>query len=206
MRRVKKPSESEHYFVIPPRTNSIGLLRVRVPLRHLHHRRAHLPLALPPERRLSHPLPALPIQVHLSKSVFRLFPTELYTLAIIRDGKGGMRFDPERFEITAGQTVEVVIHNNESNTSGQTHNWVLIKPGSKPAVVALGINAGVDPGGATYSPSILAATRSTKPGESSTVDFIAPDTPGNYPYISLTGEQWKQLHGTVVVVPSFPEA
>lgn len=104
-------------------------------------------------------------------------------------------------EVTAGQQVEVILRNDEAATSGITHNWVLIKPGSESAVAALGKQAGVDPDAVTYSPSILAATRTTRPGNEGIIDFVAPDQAGNYPYISLVGDQRKVLKGLLVVKP-----
>jgi hypothetical protein len=69
------------------------------------------------------------------------------------------------------------------------------------AVAALGKEAGVDPDAVTYSPSILAATRTTRPGSEGIVDFLAPETPGTYPYISLVGDQRRVLRGVLVVKP-----
>lgn len=119
-----------------------------------------------------------------------------------QSGSNGIpMFDPPRIEVTAGQQVEVILRNNEAANSGISHNWVLIKPGSETAVAALGKEAGVDPDAVTYSPSILAATRTTRPGNEGIVDFLAPDKPGAYPFISLVGDQRKALRGILVVKP-----
>jgi hypothetical protein len=123
----------------------------------------------------------------------------------IQSGPNGIpKFDPPRVEVTAGQQVEIILRNNEAPNSGVSHNWVLIKPGSEPAVAALGKDAGVDPDAVTYSPSILAATRTTRPGDEGIVDFLAPEKPGAYPFISLVGDQRKILRGVLVVKPIDP--
>ncbi len=128
-------------------------------------------------------------------------PDRIVRIDVRSDRAGVPQFDPVRVEVTAGQQVEVILRNDEAPTSGVTHNWVLIKPGSESAVAALGKQAGVDPDAVTYSPSILAATRTTRPGNEGIVDFLAPETPGEYPYFSLVGDQRKTLRGVLVVKP-----
>jgi hypothetical protein len=128
-------------------------------------------------------------------------PDRIVRVSVQSAPNGTPAFDPPRFEVTAGQQVEVILRNNEAATSGVSHNWVLIKPGSESAVAALGKEAGVDPDAVTYSPSILAATRTTRPGNEGIVDFLAPEKPGAYPFISLVGDQRKVLRGVLVVKP-----
>jgi hypothetical protein len=128
-------------------------------------------------------------------------PDRIVRVGVQSARTGIPRFDPTRIEVTAGQQVEIILRNNEPSTSGITHNWVLIKPGSESAVAALGKQAGVDPDAVTYSPSILAASRTTRPGTESIVDFVAPNAPGTYPFISLVGEQRRSLRGVLIVKP-----
>ena len=126
-------------------------------------------------------------------------PDRIIHIQSFTSSSGAQRFDPHRFEVIAGQQVEVILHNSENPRSGISHNWVLIKPGSEAAVAALGKDAGVDPDAVTYSPSILASTRTTRPSEENITDFVAPEIPGEYPYISLVGEQRSQMRGIMVV-------
>lgn len=128
-------------------------------------------------------------------------PDRIIRIDVRSNPSGIPQFNPPKVEVTAGQQVEVILRNDEAATSGITHNWVLIKPGSESAVAALGKQAGVDPDAVTYSPSILAATRTTRPGNEGIIDFVAPDQAGNYPYISLVGDQRKVLKGLLVVKP-----
>jgi azurin len=129
----------------------------------------------------------------------RIVRVEVQTLP-----NGVTKFNPERIKVQAGQQVEIILHNAEAPNSGISHNWVLIKPGTSSAVEALGKQAGVDPDAVTYSPAIMAATRTTRPGSLGIVDFLAPEIPGEYPFLSLVGSQPKHLRGTLVVLPIDP--
>lgn len=130
-----------------------------------------------------------------------IVPDRIVRIGVRSNPSGIPQFDPPQIEVTAGQQVEVILRNNESQNSGITHNWVLIKPGSESAVAALGKEAGVDPDAVTYSPSVLAATRTTRPGNEGIIDFLAPEKPGRYPYLSLVGDQRKVLKGVLIVKP-----
>jgi hypothetical protein len=162
--------------------------------------------AQPPHAAAPTPIAQTPTEQNPEEQPQSLDTTTVVPDRIIRitaqtNATGVSKFDPVRIEVMAGQQVEVILRNNEPANSGTAYNWVLIKPGTEPAVAALGKQAGVDPDAVTYSPSILAATKTTRPGAEGIVDFLAPNLPGEYPFFSLIGDQRKTVRGVMIVRP-----
>jgi azurin len=93
-----------------------------------------------------------------------------------------MAYDKTLLEAKPGQSVKLTFH-NVANSPAMLHDWVLVKPGTIEAVANAGIAAGPGKDYIPDSPDILAHTRLTKPGETDSIEFKAPDTPGDYPYI-----------------------
>ena len=91
-------------------------------------------------------------------------------------------FDKTSLTAKPNQPIKLVFKNGAAKNSGLQHNWVLVKPGTLDAISAASIAAGVDKGWLADSPDILAHTKLLNPGETETVTFNAPSTPGDYPY------------------------
>ena len=84
------------------------------------------------------------------------------------------------------------------------HNWVLIKPGALARVGAAVNRLVADPEAARrqYAPvsdDVLSYTDITTPGDSTTIHFIAPDTPGRYPYLCSFPGHWMVMNGQLIV-------
>ena len=93
-----------------------------------------------------------------------------------------MAYDKTLLEAKPGQSVSLTFHNVATSPAMQ-HDWVLVKPGKEEAVATAAIAAGPGKDYMPDSPDILAHTKLTKPGESDSITFKAPDVPGDYPYI-----------------------
>ncbi len=109
-------------------------------------------------------------------------------------------YDKATLTVKAGQSIELTFTNGASSTSGLTHNVTFVKPGTEEQVANAGIQAGPDKGWTpTDSPMVVATTKLVNPGESQTITFQAPDTPGDYPYICTFPGHWVTMKGVLKV-------
>jgi azurin len=110
-----------------------------------------------------------------------------------------MAYDKATLEASPGATVKLTLKNNGSNPAMQ-HDWILVKPGTETEVVTAGITAGAAAG---YIPAndanVLAHTKLTKPGESDTITFKAPDQAGDYPYLCTYPGHYPLMKGVLKV-------
>lgn len=105
---------------------------------------------------------------------------------------GALRFATTRFDVNAGNEVELTL----KNTCIMPHNLVLGKPGKADEItiqaMSLG-NAGFGKSFIPDSPAVITATKIINPGVSEELKFKAPTEPGEYPYLcTFPG------HGTVM--------
>lgn len=109
-----------------------------------------------------------------------------------------MVFDRTELKARAGAMMKVVFHNN-SRLVAMGHNWVLVQPGTEQTVAAAGAAAGPENDYLRPNdPNVIAFTKLSAPGESSTVTFVAPP-PGNYPYFCAFPGHQAVMKGTLVV-------
>jgi azurin len=93
-----------------------------------------------------------------------------------------MRYDVTKLTVPAGKRVRLTFFNPDA----MPHNWLLVRPGKADAVgeaaVALGARGfelnWVPPGG-----DVLAATKLVDHNREEVLEFTAPATPGDYPYV-----------------------
>lgn len=109
-----------------------------------------------------------------------------------------MAFDKTSLEVKAGDTVKLTLKNNGTSPA-MVHNWVLVKAGSENEVGVAGIQAGEKMNYVPKSPNVLASTKLAKPGQSVTLTFTAPKTPGSYPYICTFPGHYALMKGTLIV-------
>jgi azurin len=111
-----------------------------------------------------------------------------------------MVFDRAELKARAGTMVKVVFRNN-SRLVAMAHNWVLVQPGAEQSSAAAGIAAGEKQNfRAPNDPNMIASTKLTPPGESSSVTFVAPP-PGNYPYFCAFPGHQMVMKGTLHTMP-----
>ena len=84
------------------------------------------------------------------------------------------------------------------------HNWVLVKPGRLPAVVAAANQLIADPEAWVrhYIPAsgdVLAYTDVVDPGARFTIQFHAPKQPGRYPFVCTFPGHSLAMNGVMVV-------
>jgi plastocyanin len=115
--------------------------------------------------------------------------------------KERMLYDVTRFEVDAGQPVKLEFINPDATS----HNLVIVKPGTGDAVGLAATRMAADPELAKsgqYIPktdAVLFHTKMVPPIAGETLRFLAPKTPGAYPYICTFPGHWTIMKGVMVV-------
>src|SRR5262245_20299029 len=117
-----------------------------------------------------------------------------------------MLFDVKWFVVEAGKPVRVVL----TNTDAMPHNVVIGQPGSVNTIgtAAATLPPPSDPNAKAYVPSIpqvLQATKLVQRGESDTINFTAPTSPGEYSFVCSFPGHWVRMYGVMLVVPSLDQ-
>ena len=110
-----------------------------------------------------------------------------------------LRFDQDKLQAAAGTEVVLCVR----NVSGILHNWVLVRLGTKDAVVARGSqhhdNGWVQP----EDPDVIAHTRLLDPGQEVQISFTAPPL-GTYHFVcTFPGHNAGGMSGEFVVGGDF---
>jgi putative heme-binding domain-containing protein len=117
-----------------------------------------------------------------------------------------MLFDKERLAARAGRLVEIVFENSDL----MPHNFVVTQPGSLEEVGLLAESTATDQRALErhYVPTsskILISSRLLQPRESQTLDFVAPQKPGVYPYVCTYPGHWRRMYGAFYIVEDLDE-
>ena len=112
-----------------------------------------------------------------------------------------MIYDKEIIVVQAGKPVEFRF----SNTDNMPHNFAIVKPGSLEEV---GLQAEATARDADAkerhfvpkSDKILLASKLIEPGQSQSLTFDVPTTPGVYPYVCTYPGHWRRMFGALYVV------
>lgn len=109
-----------------------------------------------------------------------------------------MIYDTKEFTVKAGKKVHLTFANGDM----MPHNIVLVKPGAADDVgnkaMALGAK-GFEVNFVPESPDILWSSKLVDPGKEQVIDFTAPKTPGEYPYICSFPGHHLIMRGTMKV-------
>lgn len=132
-------------------------------------------------------------------------PTESLTpdQSITITANDRMEFAPTRFEVNAGEVLELTLDNvGRMPKVSMGHNIVILQLGTDPGQYA---NAAARHPGEDYMPSqwrgsVVAATAMLGGGEQDTIVFRVPDRPGEYPFVcSFPGHFPAGMRGVMVV-------
>uniref|UniRef100_UPI00404B3C5C plastocyanin/azurin family copper-binding protein n=1 Tax=Daejeonella sp. TaxID=2805397 RepID=UPI00404B3C5C len=94
----------------------------------------------------------------------------------------GLQFDQVRFHVKPGEKVKLIF----SNSDDMSHNFLITKPGSRLEIVNEALQLGEMGPSMDYIPksaSILWSIPLVNPNQTNTLNFIAPQQPGVYPYV-----------------------
>jgi azurin len=111
-----------------------------------------------------------------------------------------MKYDLKEINVKAGLPVVLTLENPDN----MQHNLVICKKGTKEKVGKAADLMAQDPKALekNYVPNmseVLAATKLVNPGESVTIEFIAPSLPGDYPFICTFPGHWSIMQGVMHV-------
>ena len=115
-----------------------------------------------------------------------------------------LAYDQTELNVESGQPVRLTLSNTGSALP-QPHNFVLVKPGKVDTVGALATEMITDPVALekSYIPDscadILAFCPLVSPGDSASIEFVAPKEAGDYPYICTFPGHWLQMRGILHV-------
>ncbi|MCA9190176.1 MAG: hypothetical protein KDB03_00385 [Planctomycetales bacterium] len=112
-----------------------------------------------------------------------------------------MRYDLPYFAVEAGRPAQVVLINEDL----MPHNLVITVPGALQEVAELGMQVGPNGGldGKQYVPhseKVLFATNMVPSEQQEMLTFVAPNEPGEYPYVCTFPRHWMRMYGVMVVV------
>lgn len=112
-----------------------------------------------------------------------------------------MQYDKKLITVKAGEKVTLFF----DNPDGMPHNLLIIKPGSLEKVGNAADEMLRDPQAADKHyvpnvPEVLHSTRLINSGQSTTLEFVAPATPGDYPYVCTFPGHWRGMNGIMRVV------
>ena len=111
-----------------------------------------------------------------------------------------MLFTNREFTVKAKSPVKLVFDNPDVTA----HNLVIVQPGAADEVGLAGNEMakdaeGLKKGFVPDTPKILHATKLLNQGESETLRFTAPESPGRYPFICTFPGHWLVMKGEMVV-------
>ncbi len=115
-----------------------------------------------------------------------------------------MKFDKAALEVKAGAKVMLLFKNDKCPLQ---HNFLLVGPGKLNDIGALADKMLTDPQAMAKaylvdSPDVLAkSTKLIGIGQTDLIEFTAPTTPGDYPYLCTFPGHWRMMQGVLKVVP-----
>lgn len=124
------------------------------------------------------------------------FPPEK-TITITPEGNQ-MKFAETKITVQPGQRVKLVF-NNTATSPAMRHNVVVLNTSDQKVIKRVGQAAVSASNYVPDDPAVLAATDVAKPGETTTVTFTAPETPGQYDYVCTFPGHYVSMQGTMIV-------
>ena len=118
----------------------------------------------------------------------------------IKSVKEAMKFDLKEFTVVAGKPVELVFENPDA----MQHNIVIIKPKSSEIVgnaadKMITQKDAVEKNYVPNLPQVVAFTPLINPDQTYRLTFVAPNEPGDYPYICTFPGHWRLMNGVMKV-------
>ncbi len=120
--------------------------------------------------------------------------------AIEIEARDNLQFSTRRLEVKPGERVALKFKNPDV----VPHNWALIQPGTLESVgdMANKLIGNPDAYLQQYVPqsdSVICYTDIVEPGSEFTIYFVAPATPGTYPYLCTFPGHWMVMNGELIV-------
>jgi len=107
-----------------------------------------------------------------------------------------MKFDKTSFTVNAGEKIRLVM-DNKATMAAMKHNVVVLT--DKEAINRVGQAALTAQDYLPSDPAIIAATPVADIGQKTQVEFTAPNTPGEYPFICTFAGHYLAMQGVMIV-------
>jgi azurin len=120
-----------------------------------------------------------------------------FTINAVGNTMADMAYDTKELKVKSGSTVKINLTNTGIDET-MLHNIVFVKDGSEKEVAMEGLNLKDQNYFNSANPNVIAGTAVTKPGESVSLVFTAPE-PGNYSYVCTYPGHWQKMRGTLSV-------
>ena len=124
------------------------------------------------------------------------------TLVVVIEGNDQMKYNIDRIDAYAGQTVQLTFKNvGEMPKETMGHNWTLLQKGVELQDFAM---AAMNAKDNDYLPAdrmtdVYAHTALLGPGEEETIEFIAPDEAGPYKFLCTFPGHFGSMQGIFFV-------
>ena len=122
-------------------------------------------------------------------------PEEIRTIEI--NAVSGMQYDLVRFKVKPNEKIKLSLHNVDE----MTHNWLLVKPGTREEIVSKALKL-PDGEAVDYIPedkNIVTAIPLLNPDQSYSITFVAPEKEGVYPYVCTYPGHGSVMYGAMYV-------
>jgi uncharacterized protein len=124
-------------------------------------------------------------------------PPVVLTMSVI---PGQMKFALPSFTVKPGQRVRLTL----TNPDDMQHNLLVLRPGTIEQVGALADAMAATPDAAERNyvpptPDVMFSTKLVDPGQSFTLEFVAPRQTGDYPYVCTFPGHWRIMRGVMQV-------
>lgn len=112
----------------------------------------------------------------------------------------GMKYSLDKFEVQAGSPVEIWFTNKDEIR----HNLLIISPESLETVGKAADHMATTPKGVEKHwtpdiPEVLFVVPLLRLNETFKLKFIAPEKPGDYPFVCTFPTHWRMMNGTMTV-------
>ena len=114
--------------------------------------------------------------------------------------RDGLRFDPPRFSAQPGQ--EIIVSLENTDTTHQPHNFLVLQPGKREAIVQQALALGEKGPAVDFipaNPDIIVHSALLNPDGKTEVRFTAPMEKGIYPYICTMPGHGLVMYGALYV-------
>jgi putative heme-binding domain-containing protein len=117
-----------------------------------------------------------------------------------------MAYDQQQLVVQTKGPIQLVFKNQDD----MPHNWVLVQPGSLESIGKKAEAEATKPAAIArhHVPNhrnVLLGSRLLQPGETQTLDFLAPEKPGVYPFVCTYPGHWRRMFGALVVVKNLEQ-
>ncbi len=126
---------------------------------------------------------------------------------VLRPIRHRMQYDRSHFFVEAGKPFQLIF----DNTDIMPHNIVITRPGAYAKVGIAAELMATEPdalkrGYVPNMPEVMHASKLLQPGQLQRMDLVAPDKPGEYPYVCTYPGHWRRMYGTMHVIEDLDNA